>query len=161
MVRTTLGAEVETTVTVSGSESVDFLTLDKTSTVSSRSVERTIVTAPAGSVYELVTVKLQASGISAATSGKHGWLVGSDSLSGGILSFNSNAGDDVEYDFSTVRSGTKIQLPSDPAAQSLVLRGLRFDSTDGLNLRYRNDTDADQPGRRNIELWVREIQVSE
>lgn len=161
MVRTTLGAEVETTVTVSGAEAVDFLTLDQSSTVPANTDNVTIARPPDGFIYELVTVRLVADGVSSATSGGHGWALESESLDTVVLKFSSAPTDFVAYNTSTVSKATSRSTPSDPTAQSLLLRGLRFDSTDGLAIRYFNSTNADQTQTRNIEAWVRQIQVAE
>lgn len=159
MVRTTLGAEVSTEVTVAGSESVDFLRVRETGNVSGGTTERTNVRAPAGRVYELLGLRFDVSEVSSTASGQHLVQLQSESESIRALSANSSGSDDVTYTASNFESATSSQSPSTDVAQLLAPRGLRADDTNGYQFSYSNLTGSTQTGARTYRLWVREIKV--
>jgi len=161
VVRTTLGADVETTVTVSGSESVDYLDITQTTTVSAGGRENVNVRAPSGAVYELLALVAAIPGI-AGTSGKtHELRVKSESEGIKVLTAGSNGPDFITIDNQIVKRATNIQRPSTEIAQQSAVQGLRADSSNGFQFRYLNDTNSDQTGTRTYRLWVRQIRVSE
>jgi len=161
MVRTTLGAEVETTVTVSGSESVDYLDARRSSTVSANSAELITVRPPAGFVYELITIKLDIRGISGEGSAQH--QVGLQSETLGITTlFGRSSGDDrLRYQTSHWANASQSKQPPDVAAAVTAVKGLRADDSNGFQIRYQNQTASDQTGDRIYQLWVRQIEVGE
>lgn len=161
MVRTTLGAEVDTTVTVSGSEDVEFLSADSTVTVPAGGSEETIVRPPTGSIYVLLSLRLAVGSVSGSSTGEHGFIVNSESLRIGALAALSNNTDGAAYDLSHIQSATSNQQPIAPGDQTTAVRGLRAGPSNGFLIRYVNSTDASQADNREIRLWLRKIQVSE
>jgi len=161
MVRTTLGAEVETSVTVSGSESIDFITKDRASTVASGGFDSIIIRPPAGRIYELLGLRVVAPAPNGASSGTHKFTIQSETNQVSPLQGISNHTDPVIYRRAYLKSATDTQDPPDTTAQALAPKGLRADESNGYNLFYKNDTDVAQTGAREQRLWVREIKVSE
>lgn len=161
MVRTTLGAEVDTTVTVSGSESVDQIDASSSTTVSASQGENVIVRPPSGTIYDLLALRLTAEPPAGSSSGNHSITLRSEDLFIGAVDLESFHSDPLEYTSSEIIDASANQVPSSSAAQAQAVRGLRADNSSGFLIRYFNDTDADQTQNRIIRLWVREIQVSD
>jgi len=161
VVRTTLGAEVETTVTVAGSEELDLITAFESGSVPPLTAENTTITAPSGFIFEVLSAKL---------------LVGAISGAGGNLQRISVRSGGGEITYTEAESKPTSQLlynagywpeadvssePAAPGDQTAAVRGIRIDDTVGITLRYNNRTDTAQTGRREYELLVRKIQVTE
>jgi len=161
VVRTTLGAEVETTVTVSGSESVDYLTATQGGTVSANGREDVNIRAPSGSVYELLALVAVIPGIGGTSGQSHELRIRSESEGIKVLTAGSNGPDFIIINDQIVQNATGTQNPSTEIAQQNAVQGLRADSSNGFQLRYVNNTSNDQTGNRIYRLWLREITVSE
>jgi len=159
MVRTTLGAEVETNVSVSGSESVTFLEFDQTETVPANTTENATIRAPQGSILELLSLDLFIPNHGTASDGDHRFDLRSESQAIPVLSIVSDAGVNIQYSFSTVNTGNIAQTPSTDVAQGEAVRGIRADENNGFQFNYRNRSSVDQTSRRRYSLWVRQIQV--
>lgn len=160
MVRTTLGTTLNAEVSVESSESVNFINEDFTGTLPSGASETKIIRAPAGTVLEIFRVRLIADPITGATTGGHKFDVLSESRFIGVLSISSNGTDFLRYNRSEVRTASTGSLPTDPAAQAIVFDGLRIDDKNGLQVKYQNNTDADQTNVRPLRIWARQIEVS-
>jgi len=161
MVRTTLGAEVETTVTVSGSESVDFIDATQSGTVSAGNTEIATVSAPTGFIYELLALKVTIPIPGSATSGSHDLLLTSQEERINRLFMQSDNTANLTYDNGVISSANTVQKPPNNVSQTLATGGLRADDTNGYRLRYRNGLDVDQPNDRRYKLWARQIEVGE
>jgi hypothetical protein len=161
MVRTTLGAEVDTTVTVSGSESVNFIEIDQTGSVSPNTAETTLLTAPQGSVIELLGAKLGVRQPSAPTSGTHRLQVRSAVGNIEAVFLESNHNTRLLYDTGLIQFADVRAVPTTEVAQQQAIRGYRADSTNGINLRYVNVTDAAISEKRKYRLWTRQIEVAD
>jgi len=161
VVRTTLGAEVETSVTVSGSESVDFVKSKQTANISDGDNETVTIRAPTGTVYEVITAVVIARGISGQGSGSHRILVRSQTQKINILNGATDGDKDLLYLEENFRPSVNSQRPSTETAQLFAVKGVRIDDTNGLQFKYINNTGATQTTAREYTLWVREIQVGE
>jgi hypothetical protein len=161
MVRTTLGAEVETTVTVSGSESVEYLDATSGGTISANTQETILVRPPAGAIYELLSFKAIAQDFGAASDGEHDITLRSEAERIAALRIQADAANDILYAQSHILRGNLRQDPPDVTAQTLAPRGLRASASNGFEFLYRNQADADQTRDRGIQLWVRKIEVSQ
>lgn len=161
MVRTTLGAEVDTTVTVSGSESVVFLDASQGSTVSANQGENVVVRPQPGFVFELLSLRARIPAVSGTAGSNHFVELRSESQS--ISSFFARSGGDkvIFYDTSYIRSATIEAQPPSTTAQTLAVRGLRADPSNGYEFRYQNGTSQDQSSSRDYQLWVRRIRVED
>jgi hypothetical protein len=159
MVRTTLGAEVETNVTVSGSESVEFLEIKRTSDVLTGDREATAVRPPAGSLYELIAASLLVDDPGGNSTDTHRLDVQSESETIPILNIISSGDKQIELINNTVTDGDVNQNPGTDAAQVLTLKGARASNENGYQFRYINKSGATQTGRRRYRLWLREIEV--
>jgi len=160
MVRTTLGAEVETTVTVSGSESVDYLNLDQTSDIPDADSQTTIVRPPSGSVYELLAIILVSTPPSTADSGLHEIQMKSETAEIPLLFMRSDHTTLVRYRRGNINRANLVQQPANDQILIQLLQGLRFDEDNGLEITVSNELNTVQTETREIRLWVREIQVA-
>jgi len=161
VVRTTLGAEVETSVTVSGSESVDYINRDQTTDLPAGDREVVIVRPPAGFVYELLGLRFLVRDIPAATTGSQEVQVQSEAERIGILAVKGSQSDNLNYTAEGLSGGTVFADPADTTSQILAPRGLRADENRGFRFRTFNRTDADNSVPRQYRLWVRQIQVGD
>jgi len=161
VVRTTLGAEVDTTVTVSGSESVDFLNADRTTNIPSGGAESVTVRPPSGSIYELLGLRLSIDGISGEGATSHFLKVRSEAEIIGVINGSSVGDSDISFRFGYWRTATDNSEPESTTAQTTVIQGLRADDTNGYLVRYDNGTNSAQTATRQYRFWVREIEVSE
>jgi hypothetical protein len=160
MVRTTLGAEVDTTVTATGSEGVDIINLDDDTTVADGTADTKVVRPPTGEVYELQQIRFRYR----ATNGagfEHTVSFGLEGTTVGYGFYASNPGTDIRYGNSTVRAADRTQRPADSVSQLLAPRGIRADSSTGYQIIYNNVSGADQTAPRELQLLVRSIQVGE
>jgi len=163
MVRTTLGAEVETSVTVSGSETVDFVAETFTSSLASNATQEIVIRPPSGFLYELRALRFFAFGPSrsGATSGSHKAVLQSETSRINVLSLTSNHDTLLRYENSHITDADISSQPPSTTAQTLAVRGLRADAQSGFLLAYENNTNSSTSETRAIQLWVRQIQVSE
>lgn len=161
MVRTTLGAEVETSVTVQGSESVDFINLDQSTTVPAGQEETITLRPPTGFVYEILTARLQAPAIPGSATNTHDISVQTELETIRVLQLRSDATTKAEYARGFIRSGNQRQNPPTATAQTLAVRGLRASPQAGISVTYRNFSSTDQTAQRRYRFAVRQIQVAE
>jgi len=160
MVRTTLGAEVETTVTATGSEGVETINLDDDTTVAAGTSDTKVVRPPTGEVYELQQIRFTYQPTNGTESG-HTVNLRLEGTAVGYGFYGSNPGTAIEYGDSTVKAADVQQLPTDSVSQLLAPRGIRADSSNGYRITYNNTTGADQTALRELKLLVRSIQVGE
>jgi hypothetical protein len=161
VVRTTLGAEVETTVSVSGSEGVAREFLDQSTSLADNTTEIVSVAPPSGVVYELLALKVSVRGVSGATGNDHRVEVAHEATGQTVLTMTSNPTDRIDYRDNIVNTATRTQRPSTEIAQLMTVRGLRADSTRGFRIAYRNRTGLSQTQTRQYRFVFREIQVEE
>jgi len=157
MVRTTLGAEVETNVTVAGSESVDFLSVDQSTDVADGTNDVVIVRPPSGFLYELVSLGMLVR--STGGTGEHRLIVQSEAQRVTILRGVSDGTTTIRYQGGTFSSANIEAIPSSSGQGSQQVRGARIDSGNGLAFEYQNRSGATQTDNRRLRLWVRKIQV--
>jgi len=161
MVRTTLGAEVETSVTVEGSESVDIVVVTGSGTVAGGSSEEVILRAPAGVIYEILAVNLRVDAVSSTATDIHFVRLQSESKSVNVVQGNSDANTKILYQSSHFTKANQGQRPPDVAAQGPTVSGLRADSSAGFQFQYVNNSSQDHTDARRYKLWLRQIQVGE
>jgi hypothetical protein len=161
MVRTTLGAEVETSVTVQGTESVDFINLDRTTTVAAGEQEEIILAPPTGFVYEILSARLTVPLISSSASSIHELNVSSQVAQIRVLSIQSDSTNRMDYARGFIRDGNQRKHPPTATAQTLAVRGIRASPQAGIAIVYRNFSSTDQTDLRKYRIAVRQIQVGE
>jgi len=161
VVRTTLGAEVETTVTVSGSESVDYINRDQSTTLPSGGSETIIVRPPTGFVYELLDLSIFIRDVAPASSGTHEFIVSSEAERIDFLKSDGDHTKDLGYRINGLIGGVSVNEPDNTTAQLIAPQGKRADETRGFLIKTFNRTDADQTDTRQYRLWVRQIQVAD
>jgi len=160
MVRTTLGAEVETTVTVSGSEAVDFVSVDSTPNLADGDEEVIVFRPPDGVIYEVMGLRFDALSPSGSDTGDHGFRLRFEGQDINILHIRASGNKRCQTLNGEAAFADVFALPPDPAAFQAQTHGMRLDSTGGLQLRYRNRSGAIQGNRREVRFAVRAITVS-
>jgi len=161
MVRTTLGAEVETDVTVQGSESAELVNLDQSDTVPGGGSEVVTLRPPAGSIFELLSARVVVRDVSSTASDNHDFTIQTETQDVRVLQARGSADANLSYSKSEITSANVFQLPSSTTAQLLSVRGLRASPQSGIQVEYRNFTSTSQTQDRTYRFAVREIQVSE
>ncbi len=161
MVRTTLGAQVETNVTVTGSESVEYLDFSQSGNVPDGSLEQTVVRASPGTIFEFINLDVTIPSPGGTSTDTHSLAVVTESPNVNVLFARSDGATPVGYRRNFISSGNDIQDPPTAAAQSLAIRGLRADENNGILLIYSNKSGATQTSDRTYKLSVRVIQVKE
>jgi hypothetical protein len=160
MVRTTLGAEVDTTVSVSGSESVEFINADLSDTIPAGGQTFIDIRPPDGSIYVLLAMLLDIDDPNGSSTGDHEVRFQSEKAVVELIFAQSDHTERLKYDDKTITFGNLTKLPTGEAAQALATQGPRADDTNGFQLDYRNNTDVDQTSGITFRLWVRKVQVS-
>ncbi len=160
MVRTTLGAEVETSVTVAGSESVETVNIDQDQTLPAGANETLLVRPPSGFIYVLLGVKIFIRGVSGASSDTHQVNLQSEADNISVLEGRSSGEKPIEYQHAHFVSATVSSSPTAPGDSTRSVRGIRASDTAGFVLKYFNPDSQDQTSTRQYRLWVRRIQVS-
>jgi len=160
MVRTTLGAEVETTVTATGSEGVETINLDDDTTVAAGTTDTKVARPPTGEIYELQQIRFKYPATN-GTETAHSVDLGVEGTAAGYGLYASNPGSDITYEDSTLKAADREQVPADSVSQLLAPRGIRADSSNGYRIIYKNLTGADQTALRELRLLVRSIQVGD
>lgn len=140
-------------------EAVKFLGLDSSTTVLSGGGAETItVTAPTGKIYRGVGLLLNVSS-PGGTTGYHRFQVTSESQGIGMLQGKSAYSDSIVFREGVWVTASSVARPPDTASPQLAVNSLIADDTNGINIMYVNNTDADQTNTRTIRLIVKEIQV--
>jgi len=161
VVRTTLGAEVETTVNVSGSEDVDFINADISAPISAGNNVIRTVRPPTGALYELISLRLEAANPGGSSGDSHDITLRTE-LQGITTLVGVASGDQrLRFNGSFFQDADSVQRPPTPAAQITAIKGSRASETAGFDLRYRNKTAVTQTTDVKIRLWVREITVGD
>jgi len=161
VVRTTLGAEVDTTVTVSGSESTDFIEQTRSTALSAGASETINVRPPTGKIYELLAFRFRALSPGGAAGDRHILFLRSESKAIAVLAGIASGDKELQYNTSFFQDADDTQRPPTAAAQTAAVKGIRADATNGFQVFYQNDTAVSQTNDRETKLWVREIEVSE
>jgi len=163
MVRTTLGAEVETTVTVSGSETVDFISEGFSSSVASGDNQLITIRPPAGFIYELRAFNFFAlnPASSGATTGTHQMRLKSESKQVTVLTLEASHNKLLRYQNGHAADADVSENPPATTAQTNVVKGLRAGAQNGYQIEYKNRTDSSTSELRRVKLWVRQIEVAQ
>jgi len=150
MVRTTVGTIAEAQLSVQQSESVTTVSTDQTSTVSPSDRQKTTITAPSGTLLSITAIRLIAPPPGGATSGDHAFLI--DGPNATIRFLLAGDSHDKFLVLSSNGSGAARQTPADPVVFQRQIQSLTLDDTNGVVVKYDNNTDASQSQTREIEL---------
>jgi hypothetical protein len=161
VVRTTLGAEVDTTVTVSGSESVEYISADFTPPIAANTGVSTIIRPPNRFVYELLSFRMTIDSGTGDASGNHSVLVRSETEQVNILAGKATGDQPLQYDTNYWQAADISADPDTTAAQVQSPRGVRADSGNGYEIFYNNNTANVQNSGIAVRLWLQQIEVSE
>jgi hypothetical protein len=152
MVRTTVGTIAEAELSVQQQKQVTTISADQTATVSAGNNQDTLIKAPSGSTISVVAASIRAPAPSGASSGRHQVQLSGPDAAIRYLTAGSDFGDQIFIRESVIDTATGRVRPGTDAAQASTIRALTADDTQGLNIRYQNDTDVDQTQTRRIRL---------
>lgn len=141
-------------------ENVEFINGDSSTTVKAGALETVNIKAASGYIYEILAIRMDVGAPAATTTGTHSFSVGSESENVGIGLGQSVFNSEVAYDHKQWRIADSLQRPDGDAGEALCFVGFRFDATNGVDITYNNNTDADQANARTIRLCVRKIKVA-
>ena len=153
-------AELATGIRTFQAETVEWIIADQSDTVPSGDGESVIIRAPAGYIYEVKLIYLAVPSPSGAGSGFHRFSVMSETADLYVLFGESDYATSLLYNYGYWIQANREQQPSDSVSQLLVIRDLRIDESNGLEIAYFNGTDVDQTYQRVVRLWCRKIKVS-
>jgi len=120
-----------------------------------------ILRAPAGYIYEVITMNLSVTSVSGATSGTHAFQIEDEEAGIPVTRAVSTYNTGLSYIYSIWRVASSYVYPTDEVAQLLCIRGLRADSSTGIAVEYQNATNATQTQPRFAWFWLRKIKVTE
>jgi len=160
MVRTTLGAEVETTVNVTGAESVEFIRSDIGGPIPDGSEASAVIRPPTGFLYELISIRLFAPNPGGTSSGTHELRVRTESKQIGILLGTASGDKRLFFNQNIWVDADDRQRPFNQAGQTTAVAGGRASETAGITVRYLNRSTVSQSSDITVRLWVRKIQVA-
>jgi phage I-like protein len=152
MVRTTVGSVAEADLSVERSESITAISADQTADVAAGDLQTTVLTAPSGTLIEVIGLFISSPSVSAASSGFHRVFLRSRGSPGKYIQAQSDNTGRIEINNNHIQTGNSVQLPSDAASQAIAINSIRFDDTRGLQITYDNRTDATQTDTRKIDL---------
>jgi hypothetical protein len=160
MVRTTVGTIAEAEISTQRTESVTTVDTAQTSTVSPGTESDTVITAPSGTVLEVLGMRVKVGNPGGATTGFHDIQFRSSTRLHIYLLARSGPGTNIRINRGIILKADDVQEPSTEIAQLTAIRSIRIDDTNGLTIRYKNETDADQTDDRQIQLVALERGVS-
>jgi hypothetical protein len=133
---------------------VRTITREQSGTVPPNGRDRTVVTAPPGSLLELQAVAVSVDPVDPANAGHHAVSVGP--ADAGVVLLRGVADDDrpLRFDGTGWRAANREAVPADGSAQALAARGHLLDDETGLAVEYRNGTNSVQESPRRVELWA-------
>ena len=111
---------------------------------------------PTGWKYRILVCELRVDAPPGATAGNHAMYIQFNTGLQFILgrsSYNRN----IRYYYGEWYMADVLQLPSNPAAQTLFPRGVELDANNYLQLKVQNSTDADQTNTRTWRFLVQKI----
>jgi hypothetical protein len=143
---------------------VSLETLDSATTVAVAANETVVIQPPAGKLWILQTLYLQAPVPSGGTSGSHDFILyhGATTMpfAQGRASFDKQA----RYQYNEWRDNNgaalTIEAPTNKGAQQAMIRGLHLSNGVPLRVQYLNNTDVSQGGTRIIRATVVEEGIS-
>jgi hypothetical protein len=160
MVRTTVGTIAEAELSVQQAESITTINASQSSTVNSGSSERTVVTAPSGTILRVLALRFFARAPSGASSGDHSLNIQGPATNVSYLVAQSDFSNEIVLNQTVIKSANLSATPTTEEAQSSTIRSLQSDDSQGIVLEYSNDTDVDQTESRDITIVAIEQGVS-
>ena len=128
--------------------------ITESGTILSIGTDNTVLTPPAGKLWEILNMYLMASDPIGATSGTHSFtlLVGNINVLRGKSIFSS----DLKWDYSVWALADSEQIPSSDAAAQNALTSVKLTQETPLTVRYFNGTDVSQILGRYIRFSILE-----
>lgn len=138
-------------------EEIEFINADSDTTVKDGDTETVNIKPPVGYIYEGLRIRLSVTGVGAGTD--HIFQVRSETHHINLLSVTNTAGTAIVFSYGYASSASTAH-PTTEAAQCQMIRGIRIDEDNGLDILYTNNQGADQTNTRLIRLWVRKLKVA-
>jgi len=160
MVRTTVGTIAEATISAQRAESVTPISANQTSTVSSGGSAQTTVTAPTGTVLEILGLQIIIDPPPGASTGDHIFFIRGPNLEVRYLACRSGFSTAIEIKDNRIFTADQTQEPSTEGGQRGQIRSIRCDDTNGVVFKYTNRTDVDQTNDREIRILALERGVA-
>lgn len=135
-----------------------YLDVDQTSTVNAGNDENTDITAPSGYMYKILSIHLYAPDPTGSTAGEHYFRVEKYNGTDRELKFlngSSNTGDQVQFQY-----GEWLYATNTSAGDLADIKDQYIDDTNGIRVRYVNNTDANQTANRRIRFLVQKVRVA-
>ena len=161
MVRTTLGAEVETTVSVQGAEQLKIIDATITSDIPNTVKETVIVRSNTGTVFNVRGIRVTTGSPGGQSSKQHDVFLKVEGTAINQLTATASGDKPIAINDNIIQDADKDKVPSTEQAQATVLQNLTADDSNGLSIEYRNISGATQTNRILIQVLVREVRVSE
>jgi len=152
MVRTTVGSVAEASLSVERSESITAISADQTADVAAGDLQTTVLTAPSGTLIEVIGLFVSVPSVSGSSSGFHRVFLRSQGSPGRYIQAQSGNSNRILINNSHIQTANSLKLPSDAASQAIAINSTRFDDTTGLRITYDNRTDVTQTATRKIDL---------
>lgn len=152
--------ELASAVTTQKSESINWVDLTQTDTVSSGSSDDVTHYADSGYVEVLLSLFIYIDPPDSASSGNHYINVEDSSGRIYILYGESDYSTRIRYDYGMWVSANNSQAPTNEIGQIMNPRFIRIDEDNGLTFHYVNYTDVDQTNNRRISVLLRRIKVA-
>lgn len=125
-----------------------------TGNVLSLGTENTVITPPAGVMYQILNMYFLASDPIGSASGTHSLTLMSGDIN--ILNGSSVFGSDLKWDYSRWETADSAQRPATDRAAQAALNNTHFVKESPLTLRYFNGTDVSNILSRYIKLSILE-----
>lgn len=139
--------------------STHFLYKQTGTTINSGDMETVVFTSPSGTYSRVIAMNLGVKAPVNATSGSHQFNVVSEKNRIDMMIGESNYNTKLQYAFQTWNSADVRQRPSTEDAQVKAARGVTYDSTNGLQFEYRNNTNTGTARKRNYKLWIERVAI--
>jgi hypothetical protein len=160
MVRTTVGTIAEAELSVQRAESVTQISASSTLTVPSGGIDTTAVTAPTGTVLEVLGLEINIEPPPGATTGDHILFVRGPELNVRYIACFSSFDTGIKIRDGRIFVADQGQDPSTEVGQQGQIRSIRIDDTNGAVFEYENRTDVDQTNEREIQILALERGVA-
>jgi len=142
-------------VRVANRPEVSNITVENTDSVASGGTETIEFFAPSGSIYRVRALKMDVPSVGSATTGTQRFALfpmGAWAVMWGEGTYNNRTSFDRGYWW----NADSISDPPTAAAQQAVVESALASENSPLEVKYKNDTDASQSGRRSVQLVVEE-----
>ena len=134
---------------------VKYYTLS--ATLPASSTEHTVITPPAGKLWQIINMRLIASNPVGASSGNHVYTLSVGQIN--VLAGDSNFGEQIIWDYTRWDKADKSQKPDTDVAAQNALASIRVIKETPLTVTYSNFTDVSQGSMRHFQFSILETPI--